>query len=453
MDSPFIPVGSGQVLPWETHPSLALIHQLKLFNFPIPNGIILIQPTLNLESLEPAFFEELQEEIRQRELKSDLTLSAFGYEESVPTFTQPCTLETLGNAFKQAIENLSRSKRLDFLILERMQGFARGLAFSQAGYSDDCIEFQLGAPEDSMPVTKVFIEKLSLGEIRLQGDFRGRVQDLLRSIRRALGEDNWKIDWIDADENIFLTAIEKNTSSDFVQDLFLRLPRWENTPDTPGTLEGTVISACSPKLFQYFHPWAPELSDERPFVIWRQNQLQFNISLVSDFLRGFGLSTRSLKLLIPDFSLPVIPLNTIRFWRSLPRLFRFLRDLTLGPGIAYRLVKKLKLFQTNPEKPFSELFQEWQSIFIASSHAQYRLSTFLLIIRYGSGLLPLGKLEARVQLAESLLRSATLEALTKIYSAIQIKALGWYSRGLLSSDDAIWSMSQDQILALEGQLE
>ncbi|NBX76341.1 MAG: hypothetical protein EBQ92_07285 [Proteobacteria bacterium] len=453
MNSPFIPVGSGQVLPWETHPSLALIHQLKLFNFPIPNGIILIHPNFNQEGLDPHFLEELQEEIRQRELTLDLTLTAFGYEENASTFTRPCTLETLGEVFRHAIENLSQSKRIDFLILERIQGLAQGRAFSQAGYSDDWIEFQLGTPEDSMPVTKTAIEKLSLGETRLQGDFRGRVQDLLRSVRRALGEDNWRIDWIDSNENIFLTSIEKTSPSQLDEDLFLRIPNWENTPDIPGNLEGTVISACSPKLFEYFHHWAPELSGERPFVIWRRDQLLFNASLVNDFLRSFGLSTSSVKLIIPDLSSPAIPLNTVRFWRSLPRLFRFTHDLTLGPGIAYRLIKKLNTFQTNPEKPFAELFQEWQRIVITSSHAQYRLSTAILMIRFGFALLPLGKLESKVRLAETLLRNSSLEAVTKVYSAIQIKALGWYSRGLLPSDEAIWNMSQDQILDLEGQLE
>jgi len=453
MNSPYIPLGSGEVLPWETHPSLALIHQLKLFNFPIPNGIILIHPHLNQQELAPVFFEELQEEIRQREFNINLTLTAFNYEENTSTLAYPCTLETLSEALRQAVQKLGNAKRIDFLILEQIQGFAQGRALSRAGYKDDWIDFQLGDPEDQMPITRTPIEKLSLGETRLQGDFRGRVQDLLRSTRRALGEDNWLVGWIDNHEFIYLTSIERMGSSEEIQDLFLPIPKWETAPAPVGILEGTVISGCSSSLFQYFHHWAPEILEQRPFVVWNQNQLQFNVSLLSDFLRSFGLSTSPLKALVSERSLPPIPLNTVRFWRNLPRLSRLIHDLTLGPGIAYRLTKKLNTFQTSPEKPFSELFQEWQNIIITSSHALYRLSTFFLLLQFGFGIFPLVRIETKWQRAETVLRNATLEAITKVYSSIQIKALGWYSRGLISSDDAIWAMSKDQILDLEVELE
>lgn len=454
MNSPFIPLGSGEVLPWETHSSLSVIHQLKLFNFPIPKGIILINPALTQDGLNSELLEELKEEIRQRELKTNLAVTAFGYDESGVAFSQTCDVDSLGAVFNQALEDIGEKNRIDFLILEQIQGIAHGRAFSQNGYCDDWLEFRLGHSEAAMPNTQMSMEKLSLGETKIQGDFRGRVQDLLRSIRRALGEDNWIVGWTDTGDAVFLTSIEKMSSPLWMQDRFIRIHKWETSPKEPTVLEGSLIAASSSKLFKYFHHWAPELWDERPFVLWQNNQIEFNASLISDFLRSFGLATGSLKLIYSDWASPIVPFNTIRFWRNLPRFFRFVHDLRLGPGVATRLAAKLSSFETSPDKPFSDLFQEWQSVFVASSHALYRLSTLRLVNSYPFENLPLAsRLIQKSQSAEAILKISAEKALSKIHQAIQMKALGWYSRNLISHEEHIWNMTHDQVLDLETKLE
>lgn len=454
MHSPFIPLGSGEVLPWETHSSLSVLHQLKLFNFPVPNGIILIDPKVNEAGLDLEILSELQSEIRQRELKPDLLITAFGYGEDGFVFARSCTEDSLASFFNEVVQKFSNFGHADFLILEQTQGLARGRAFSQAGYGDDWVEFQLENTETTMPITKISIEKLSLGEARLQGDFRGRIQDLLRSIRRALGEDNWTVGWTDTSELIFLTSIEKITSPLAIPETFVRLPKWENVVEAAQILEGSLIESASKKLFQYFRNWAPELSDRRSFVIWKDKQIKFNTSLIQDFLRSFGLSTRPLKMLISDVSNPVFPFNSVRFWRNMPRLFRFLNDLRLGPGIAHRLSKKFVDFGTSPDKSFSELFQEWQTVYIESSHAVYRLSLLFLISSYSFYRLEFSpSFKKKGQSAELALKSSTSKALGQIQQAIRMKALGWYSRGILSSDDSIWNLTKDQILAMEADLK
>ncbi|MFM8269431.1 MAG: hypothetical protein ACKN9V_04510 [Pseudomonadota bacterium] len=445
MNSPFIPLGSGEVLPWETHPSLSVIHQLKLFNFPVPSGIILINPLRNSEGLTIEFLEELKEEIRQREFKTDLLVTAFYYNEQGTIASHSCAVESLEILFRQIGEISSEPHQIDFLILERVPGFVRGRAFSQAGFCDDWLEFQLGKPEDQMPLTEIPIEKLLLGESCLKGDFRGRVQELLRSSRRALGEDNWAIEWNDTGEAVFLNSIEKIKSPQRIQDSFLRLAKWENLQKELTVLEGSLIASSSPKLFQYFHHWAPDLCGGRPFVLWQNNQIEFNASLLSDFLRSFGLPTGPLSGLFENFSLSKFPLNTFRFWRNSPRFFRFFHDLRLGPGLAYRLSEKLAQFKTVPDKSFSELFQEWQNIFITSSHTLYRLSCLQLVSS--------GFSNHKAQKAETTLKTATSEAFSRLRLAIDMKALGWYSRGLIPSDYAIWSMHKDQVLDLESKLE
>lgn len=451
MDSRFIPLGSGEVLPWETHPSLTVLHQLKLFNFPVPNGIVLINLPFSDAGLCSKILEDLEDEIKQRELKTNLSLIAFTYDEKGSMVNRSCTLESLQTTFADVFFHLSASQKTDFLILEDLPGLAKGKAFSQWGYLDDWIEFQLSS---AMPVTRMPIEKLSPGEAKIRGDFRGRLQELLRSMRKALGEDNWILGWTDNSEAIFITSVEKISSPLFIEDAYLDFTDWEILQERPNNLQGSLISFSSPKLFQYFKHWAPELSEDRPFVLWRESKIEFNVSLLGDFLRVFGLSNRPLKDLFALFSFSATPLNSIRFWRTLPRFLRFIHDLNLGPGIANRTSKKLSSFETSPEKPFSELFQEWQNIFIASSHSLYRLTLLSLLAYYPQRLFNLPQsLQRKAKEAEANLRTATQKALMNIHQALQVKALGWYSRGLLPNDEAIWSLTREQILAIENELE
>ena len=459
MDSPFIPLGSGYSLPWDVHPSLALLHQLKLFNFPIPKGIILIKPTTVGNSLEL--------ELRNRDISYPIEVFFFNR-------ASPTPLSKVFESFTElrtAVESTQASD-LDILVCEKPLCRIQGTALSQKGFLDDWITFCLLTEKGLFPENQMPIEKLAAGEKRLGGDFRGRLQEILRAIRNALGEDNWQVSWSDDGENIFLHSIHSETKFDLIVDHFSQISVFENTPQSPSVLEGSLIGLCSSKLFQFYGHWAPELSPNRTWVYQAQDKLLFNESLLEDFLRTFGFSTQVLGILNAGLQKSTIPTNSIRFWRNLPRLIRLIHHLSLSPGIANRLTLKLRNFDTSPEKKMRELFLEWQNIYTSTSHCIYRIWAFYFfcggllrflglpsnLFQLPSDILPswvrwilypLLRFGEKLNLAESMLREASSLALSKIYSCIEMKSLGWFARGLLTSSESIWTLDSESALKLD----
>ena len=451
MSSSIISLGSGQMLPWETHPDLSLLHQLKLFNFPIPNGLVF----LNAEKVAESDWQELESELSIRELSSELSVRAFVSGKHSLILSKLSTLKALTvccvETLKEISSRFSTSEvRVDFLISERINGNVFGSAVTRMGFLNDSLNFKIKSPENDFPSVSLPIEKIALGERKIRGDFRGRIQDLLRSIRRALGEDDWTVTWVDNGSETHLTSIQKWSAEEKLDsDFFLSIPFFDFNQFQGSTLEKDLLLEISPKLFHYFHHWSPELSLSRDFIRVSRSHVVFNFSLLTDFLSSFGLSNRSTRVLNVSEPAPKTLFNSIRFWRNLPRLVRFFHDLTLAPGLALRLSQKISNFQTEAEKSFAHLFLEWQNLTISSSHALYRLWGSL----YVNSFIPSSRYQQRVLLAEKILRQEAVKGFARIQQAIEVKALGWYSRGILASPENIWTLSKLEVLRLEESLD
>jgi hypothetical protein len=477
MDSSLISLGSGQVLPWEVHPSLNLLHQLKLFNFPVPAGIIFLNVASELNPLSSNLLNLVQMELDKREFKEQILLSCFISGEQFEKKTFHCSRENLQNTFELFLGTLradehSKTRRVDCLFSETVEGIVLGTAQTEKGYQDDAVEFFFNENGLALPKQSLLIDKLTLGESKILGDFRGRVQELLRSTRRALGQDNWELQWVDTGDEVFITDISPIQAPNRRTEVFTDLPFLENLESTqPNQLIGSLVGSSSSKLFQYFANWAPELSTQRLFIKFEPPRILFNLSLLSDFLRSFGFSNRLIKFFIRLESFPIHPFNAVRFWKNLPRLFRFFHDTTLSPGISRRLANKLGNFETSAEKTFLELFLEWQTIYIASSHTLYRLwaaSLLPLFIFDSFGLdpdsfskdgfksrtleyifFPVLKYYKGNKSAQFALRQITDRALGKVNKAIEVKGLGLFSRGILETPEQIWNYDREKTLALD----
>lgn len=479
MASHFIPLGSGEVIPWEVHPSLSLLHQLRLFNFPVPKGMILLNPAGSELGLSNDLVEQLQYELQAREFTSTLLIVCHLSGETFYRETWTSNQDQIRERFKEIFSYLyghwnMPHLRADFLILENPGCFVSGRAFSKKGAVDDWLEFQIGEGSELLKPIALPIEKLAAGEPTLVGDFRGRIQHLLRSIRNALGEDNWVLNWKDNREKVFLTGISNYSEPKTLGDLYVAVVPWNYVPEPISPLHLSLILNCSKKLAQEYLRWIPDQKNERTFVIWNDNQLQFNFSFLSDLLRSFGLSTRSLRVLPVIPRSAVSPFSSRRFWRQLPKLFRWIHDLSRTPQLVKRLSKKLDSFETQAERPFSQLFQEWQMVYVASSHLLFRIWNIFFLLDYFSLLLgraplrpdsflsgsepktkwmfsPFNKFRASGSTIENQLKLSSKKATEKIEYAIGLKALGWFSKGWLPSAEHIWSLSYEEICQRESQ--
>lgn len=422
-----IRLGSGEILPWDAHPSLVLLHQLKLFNFPIPLGFIFLQEVLTStgsyalpeESSSPfsvfLFDRQSNHAIQQIECKGSFELETIKF----PPFP------------------------VDALVLENEPTQITGMAVSRSGYFTDEVSFQIHSAGETLPAQQLTVDKLAGGESPIRGDFRGRLQLLMKSLRRSLGEDDFHIQWKDDGETLFLTLIQKNNEGEALglavqKETFFEYPEWNIIKSPIPRLKGELIEQASPKLSKYFLHWAKELSSQRKLVIYREGKILFNMSFLKDFLTSYGIPSR---LLFSDSSFTQQEgtlFRPSRTWKKIPRLLRFFHELTLATGLARRVTRKISQFETSPDKTFLKLFHEWQSLFVATSHALYRISFFKKLFFFP-------KSKEKNHKVESQLRLASAEALLRVEEAIQIKALGWYSRGILSEEKEIWTLCPREI--------
>jgi len=428
-------LGSGEILPWDTHPSLVLLHQLKLFNFPIPSGIVFLHDELSTNP-DNRLSLKVQQSLALEDLSSPISLLFFDRRASRPIEEIQIELSSLGEIelpFSPA----------DALFMSRVSAQIGGVAISRTGYFTDEVTFQISTDLGSFPAQTLMVDKLGPGELPIRGDFRGRLQDLLRSLRRALGEDDLKIEWKDTGDSLYLTLIQRYNSKEVQSsasniDCFFEYPDWNIFAGPIPPLKGALVEQSSYKLSKYFLHWAKELSPSRKFVVYREGKILFNSSFLRDFLNTYGIPSQLLSS--KDLLSEVEPslFKPLRTWKKLPQLIRFFHELTLATGLANRVTQKISAFQTSPEKTFLKLFHEWQTLFIASSHALFRLGFFKKIFFYK-------KASQKSEKAEKTLRIATQQALERVEEAIQLKAVGWYSRGFLKDENEIWSLGPQEI--------
>jgi len=468
MDLRFIALGSGEVLPWELHSSLTLLHQLKLFGFPIPSGLIVLDVYAETGSFPATARQTLETQLQERGFKDRVALSCFHSKEGeLKVIRQP------SQKISTALDELeSTCQTAAILILDFPQATIYGTAFSEKGYQDDLLEFSFADVGTAASAQLLPIEKLNIGETNVLSDFRGRVQDLLRSVRKVLGEDNWKISWADDGAEVFLTAIERILNPLVRSETFADIPALQILPTPVNPLTGSLAASCSAKLFQYLKNWNPDLAPQRQFIKFESPRVLFNFSLLSDFIRGFGLSDKTLHDLSVNVSMPTHSTNGLRFWKNLPRFLRLCHDANLGLTITKKVNQKLQNFDTTAEKTFSELFLEWQTIYVSSSHSLFRLleRNFLILNffrflglsralqsprnNWGARLLnvfffPIVKQRIHTERLQTQLTRTTWKALQKIQSCLHVKSLGLYSKGIFQSPEQLWFLNVNEVIQID----
>ncbi|MCA9999685.1 MAG: hypothetical protein KDE56_28175, partial [Anaerolineales bacterium] len=97
--------------------------------------------------------------------------------------------------------------RRDVVIMQMVAAQTGGVAFSTAGEATDRAEVTLGESES------LVLPQLGWGKRPLTTlpPFAQRLQQLLRGVRRALGDGNWEIAWLDDGRDCWLVQVADRT--------------------------------------------------------------------------------------------------------------------------------------------------------------------------------------------------------------------------------------------------
>ena len=211
----------------------------------------------------------------------------------------------LNTVFKSS-KTYKNKSRQDILIMEMVKAKYSGVAFTESQYEDDQINWTEGIASKlvsgEISGEKVTIPKLKNCDIfvnkpNIANDlpFYNRLQVLLKKIRSIFGEKEWDIEWADDGTICWLLQIRPITISLIRNDLFDISNHKEILPPLPSVFMNSLITECSPKLFNFYQELDPKLPSDRLMVESFQGRPYFNISLLSEMLRKWGLPTKLLR--------------------------------------------------------------------------------------------------------------------------------------------------------------
>ncbi|MDC1123014.1 PEP/pyruvate-binding domain-containing protein [Nitrospinaceae bacterium] len=196
--------------------------------------------------------------------------------------------------------------RLDILVMEMVNAKYSGVAFTESQYEDDQINWTEGLAaklvSGQISGEKVIIPKLKncdffVKKSNITNDlpFYSRLQLLLKKIRSIFGNNEWDIEWADDGTICWLLQIRPITRSLIRNDLFDLSNHKEILPPLPSVFMNSLITECSPNLFKYYQELDPQLPSGRLMVESFRGLPYFNISLLSEMLRKWGLPTKLLR--------------------------------------------------------------------------------------------------------------------------------------------------------------
>ena len=215
----------------------------------------------------------LYEEVRLPRLSRPVTITPL-----VPPY-QPLAIAAeepiaLAGALERAWSAIAADKRHDLLLIESKESQLGGIAYSERAYQDDLV-YEAGKT--------IALPQLQGWEISTTGlpPFAGRLQKLLRGLRRSLGPGNWAVDWADDGQICWLVGLRPGSPPIPRQDSFISLAQlW---PDLPTPLLNHIITH-SP---HFGRPYLPPGRDIRQFA---NSQVLLNQSFWQDSRRQWGLA-------------------------------------------------------------------------------------------------------------------------------------------------------------------
>lgn len=263
----------------------------------------------------------------------------------------PALNEIWDSSFKYKEET-----RRDVLVMEMVNATCAGVAFTEADYQDDIVNFASGTadklvsgvePGSSFNLPKLLPwehgipgapnPKPTLDLVPLSSDSSDhgkehrapsntaetwvtRLQKLLRDVRIAFGEFSWDIEWADDGTTCWLIQVRPVTRPIRRNEVYTIANHKEILPELPSLFMSSLIESCADDLFWYYRQFDDDLPQTRPFIRVFKGRPYINLSLLSDMMRIFGLPTNLVTSNIGGHAEVELPANVARLFRKIPTL-------------------------------------------------------------------------------------------------------------------------------------
>ena len=262
--------------------------------------------------------------------------------------------------------------RRDVLVLAMVAAEVAGVAFTERPFEDDLINFSQGTADKLVSGT-VAGETLSLPKLSLWEQptadlppFAQRLQRLLRGVRRTFGHKDWDVEWADDGRICWLIQLRPITRPTRRNEAFTFANLREILPDPPSPFMTSIVAAASRGFFEYYRQFDPSLPSNREMVQVFAGRPLFNVSLLTEMMRQWGLPTALVTNSLGGEGDVEVGLRLGRFLRHTAVLLKLGWAQLTAVNSARRATENIRQqIDQNPEqlKTFTEASALFQSLF------------------------------------------------------------------------------------------
>ena len=202
------------------------------------------------------------------------------------------------------------------IVVQEMVGAeAAGVMFVQPDFLDPLVSWVDGLADQLVGGEEAGTTE-ELGPL-VQGSKR-RWRSLAQAVTRAFEakELGWDVEWADDGHTTWLVQARPVTRKVQRDELFSYANIREIMPDPPSVFMASVVESAGSRLYEYYRNFDPKLPANRPLIELHLGRPLFNISLLCETMRHWGLPTRLVTDQIGGADVARAPFSLSRFLGS-----------------------------------------------------------------------------------------------------------------------------------------
>jgi rifampicin phosphotransferase len=278
--------------------------------------------------------------------------------------------------------------RRDVLVLRMIPAVRAGVAFTQPDFEDDLVD-HVGGLADRLVGGEVAGERESLPRLRRfergRPGWRGRLQSLLRGVRRVLGDGSgggwdsegggWDIEWADDGVRCWLVQVRVITAAPSRDEALTLANHREILPDLPSRFTTSVVADAAPELFGYWRSFDDGLPSGRHFVDVVAGRPVINLSLLTDTMRILGLPTRFVTDSMGGTAAEEVGFAPLRLVAKAPNLMALGLDQLRAVGNGRRASRRLQALAADPGDDLTTAVATFRQVYIELITGMFALTT------------------------------------------------------------------------------
>jgi rifampicin phosphotransferase len=268
--------------------------------------------------------------------------------------------------------------RTDVLVMRMVAATRAGVAFTQRDHEDDLVDHVAGLA-DALVAGREAGERTTLPKLRPlergRGQWQGRLQRLLRDVRRELGEHDWDIEWADDGQRCWLVQVRPITAPVARDEALTLANHREILPDLPSRFTTSVVADAAPELFGYWRGFDRSLSADRHFTEVVAGRPVINLSLLTDTMRILGLPTRFVTDSMGGSSDVSVGFAPARLLRKAPNLVALGIDQLRAVGNGRRAAQRIRRAAADPGHDLPAAVETFRTVYIELITGMFALTT------------------------------------------------------------------------------